>query len=56
MPFAGKWIDLEIIMLNERSQTQMDTACFLLCGIWGQEDGYELKSDPLRNRKGTELR
>lgn len=55
MAFAGKWIDLEIIMLHEICQTKMDTACFLLCGIWDQEDGHELKSDPLRNGKGIEL-
>jgi hypothetical protein len=31
MPFAGKWMELEIIMLSEISQTEKDTiVCSLL--------------------------
>jgi hypothetical protein len=35
MPFAGKWIELEIILLSEISQTQKDKYCrlSLTCGI-----------------------
>jgi hypothetical protein len=29
MPFAKKWIELEIIMLSETSQTQQDKFCML---------------------------
>jgi hypothetical protein len=27
MSFAGKWVELEIIMLGQRSQTQKDKQC-----------------------------
>jgi hypothetical protein len=33
MPFAGKWTELEIIMLSELSQTQKDHMFSLICGI-----------------------
>jgi hypothetical protein len=34
MLFAGKWMELEIIMLNEVSQVQKDKGCMssLICG------------------------
>ena len=35
MPFAATWMNLEIIMLSEISQTQKDKYCMisLICGI-----------------------
>jgi hypothetical protein len=35
MLFAGKWMELEIIMLSEINQTQKDKYCkfSLICGI-----------------------
>ena len=35
MPFAAKWMDLEIIILSEVSQTKTDTyhMILLICGI-----------------------
>jgi hypothetical protein len=35
MSFAGKWMELEIIVLSEMSQAQKDKYClvFLICGI-----------------------
>jgi hypothetical protein len=35
MAFAGNWMELEIIMLSEISQTQKDKFCMfsLICGI-----------------------
>ena len=35
MPFAATWMDLEIIILSERSQTEKDKHCIfsLICGI-----------------------
>jgi hypothetical protein len=34
MPFAGKWIELENIILNEVRQVQKDKSCMfsLMCG------------------------
>jgi hypothetical protein len=34
MSFAGKWIELEIIMLSEVSQVQKDKGCMfsVICG------------------------
>jgi hypothetical protein len=39
MLFAGKWIELEIIMLSEISQTEKDKYCMfsLICGIQNKE-------------------
>jgi len=35
MPFAATWVDLEIIILREVSQTEKDKYMILLkCGIW----------------------
>ena len=34
MPFAAMWVDLEIITLNEVSQTAKDRYCMRLL-IWG---------------------
>jgi hypothetical protein len=36
MPFAGKWIELKIIMLSEISQAEKDKSHMLslICGIW----------------------
>ena len=33
MPFAATWMDLEIIILNEVSQTKTNTVISLICGI-----------------------
>ena len=35
MPFAATWMDLEIVILNEVSQTEKDKYCMvsLICGI-----------------------
>ena len=34
MPFAGTWMDLEIIILNEVNQTEKDKYVIsLMCGI-----------------------
>ena len=35
MPFAATWVDLEIIILSEVSQTEKDKYCMisLICGI-----------------------
>ena len=35
MPFAATWMDLEIIILNEISQTEKDKYCMisLICGV-----------------------
>ena len=33
MPFAATWMDLEIITLNEVSQTEKDKYISLTCGI-----------------------
>ena len=35
LPFAATWMDLEDIMLNEKSQTEKDKYCMisLICGI-----------------------
>jgi hypothetical protein len=36
MFFAGKWMELQIIVLSEVSQAQKDEGCVfsLMCGIW----------------------
>ena len=47
IPFAGTWMDLEIVILSEVSQTQKDKYMIpLICGI--QETGY--KQTYLQNR------
>ena len=35
MPFAARWMDLEIVILSEVSQTEKDKYCMisLICGI-----------------------
>ena len=33
MPFAATWIDLEIIILSELSQTKTNIMILLMCGI-----------------------
>ena len=35
MPFAAMWMDLEIVILSEVSQTEKDKYCMILpvCGI-----------------------
>ena len=35
MPFAATWMDLEIVLLSEVSQTEKDKYCMisLMCGI-----------------------
>ena len=35
MPFAATWMDLEIVILSEVSQTEKEEYCmtFLICGI-----------------------
>ena len=43
MPFAATWMDLEIIILSEESQTEKDKyhMISLICGIW-KNDTNEL--------------
>ena len=35
LPFAAKWMDLDVLMLGEISQTEKDKYCMisLICGI-----------------------
>ena len=55
MPFAATWMDLEIIMLSEISQTQKDKYCMisLICGILKviQKNVYAKQKQTHRYRK-----
>ena len=44
MPFAATWMDLEIVILREVSQTQKDKYCIiqLMCGIEKKKATNEL--------------
>jgi hypothetical protein len=42
MLFAGKQIELVIMMLSEISQSQKTSiACFLSCGTWGKGEAKQ---------------
>ena len=42
MPFAATWMDLEMIILSEVSQTEGDNIISLICGNWKKNDTNEL--------------
>jgi hypothetical protein len=46
--FAGKWMEVEIIMLSEKSKTQKDKHQMfsLICGGWGGVAGRTIKKVP----------
>ena len=46
MPFPATWMDLEIIILSEVSQTEKDKYCMIsfICGILKKELIYEIDS------------
>ena len=41
MPFAATWMDLEIVILNETSQTKTNPICYHLC-VESKNDTNEL--------------
>ena len=40
MPFAATWMDLEIVILNETSQTKTNPICYHLC-VESKNDTHE---------------
>ena len=49
MPFAATWIDLEVIILSEVSQTEKDKYYDIIC-MWNLKKLYKLTYLQNRNR------
>jgi hypothetical protein len=47
--FAGKWLELEIMMLSEISQTKKDKISYVLSHIWNL--GFKQKRKKKRERE-----